>query len=179
MRAMYSLIVVLALFVGGSTKAETDSGDHWAPVRFLLGEWEGLSTGQAGEGRVSRQYEFVLAERFIRETNTSTYPAQEGNPGGEIHEHVGYFSYDKARKLVVLRQFHSEGFVNQYALSPESEPTKVVFASERFENFSNEWRARETYEIIGVDEFIETFELAPPGKPFEVYSKNHFTRAQP
>ena len=103
MRAMHSLIVVLALFVGESSRAESDSSDHWAPVRFLLGAWEGISTGQAGEGRVSRKYEFVLGERFIRETNTSTYLAQ-GNPGGEIHEHLGYFSYDKARKLVVLRR---------------------------------------------------------------------------
>lgn len=179
MRNMYSLVVVLALFVGGSSMAASVPSDHWAPVRFLLGAWEGTSTGQAGAGRVSRHYEFVLRERFVRETNTSTYPAQEGNPGGEIHEHIGYFSYDKARELVVLRQFHIEGFVNQYVLSPESEPTMVVFDSERFENFSNEWRARETYEIIGVDEFIETFELAPPGKPFEVYSRNHFTRAKP
>ena len=34
----------------------------------------------------------------------------------------------------------------------------------------------QSYEFISNDEFIETFELAPAGKPFEVYSRNHFKR---
>jgi hypothetical protein len=51
-----------------------------------------------------------------------------------------------------------------------------VFESERFESFSNDWRARETYELRGPDEVIETFELAPPGGELQVYSKNHLRR---
>ena len=39
-----------------------------------------------------------------------------------------------------------------------------------------DFRARETYKIIGPDEFIEVFEIAEPGKDFEVYSENHFKR---
>jgi len=31
--------------------------------------------------------------------------------------------------------------------------------------------------VIGLDEFTETFELAEPGKEFEVYTRNHFKRA--
>ena len=42
----------------------------------------------------------------------------------------------------------------------------LVFDSVSFENFSNEWKARESYEVISADEFIETFELAEPGKDF-------------
>jgi hypothetical protein len=77
----------------------------------------------------------------------------------------------------VLRQFHPEGFVNQYTVNnAESTPTKLVFDSERFENYDNAARARETYEVISADEFIETFELGEPGKPLQVYSRNHFKR---
>jgi hypothetical protein len=39
-----------------------------------------------------------------------------------------------------------------------------------------DWKARETYEQISQDEFTETFELAPPGKPFEVYGKARLSR---
>ncbi|HEU4365084.1 MAG TPA: hypothetical protein VFT13_06415, partial [Candidatus Krumholzibacteria bacterium] len=86
-------------------------------------------------------------------------------------------SYDRERKTLVLRQFHQEGFVNQYVLNAaESKPGKLVFDSERFENFDNRWKARETYEIRSVDEFVETFELGEPGKKLEVYSRNHFKR---
>jgi hypothetical protein len=38
------------------------------------------------------------------------------------------------------------------------------------------WRARETYKIISPDEFTETFELAGPGKDFEIYSEGRLTR---
>ena len=54
--------------------------------------------------------------------------------------------------------------------------TYLIFDSVNFENFSNEWKARESYEVISPDEFIETFELAEPGKDFAVYSTNHFKR---
>lgn len=35
---------------------------------------------------------------------------------------------------------------------------------------------RETYTIFGPDEFEELFELAEPGKNFELYSRARFTR---
>ena len=57
-----------------------------------------------------------------------------------------------------------------------STATRVVFESESFENFNNKWRARETYEILGSDEVIEIFELAPPEKPFQVYGTNRLKR---
>ncbi len=49
--------------------------------------------------------------------------------------------------------------------------SSLLFESESFENFSNSWRARETYEFISPDEFVETFELAAPGQDYEVYSR--------
>lgn len=174
-----SKYVLLALLVllAGTVSAETAVPDPWAPVRILLGQWSGTTNGQPGDGSVTREYDFILNDRFIRERNTSTYPPQEKNKRGEIHEHLAILSYDKARRLLVLRQFHIEGFVNQFVLRPAlTTAMKVVFESEHFENFSNEWRARETYDILGLCEFTETFELAPPNQPFETYSTNHFYR---
>jgi hypothetical protein len=57
-----------------------------------------------------------------------------------------------------------------------AKPGKLVFESEGFENFSNSWRAKETYDILSNDEFVETFELAAPGGSFETYSRNHVKR---
>jgi transglutaminase/protease-like cytokinesis protein 3 len=83
------------------------------------------------------------------------------------------------RKLLVLRQFHIEGFVNTYRQVDTGQGSaSPVFESEAFENFSNSWKARESYEFLSDNEFIETFELAAPGKPFQVYSSNHFKRVQ-
>lgn len=149
--------------------------DPWANMRFLAGSWTGVVNGQAGNGTASRTYEFVLRDKFLHVRNKSTYPPQEKNPKGEVHEDGGFLSYDSVRKKLVLRQFHVEGFVNQYVLQSES-PNEVVFVSESIENIPNGWRARETYRVIGPDEFIERFELAEPGKTFELYSETRFRR---
>ena len=68
-----------------------------------------------------------------------------------------------------MRQFHVEGFVNQYLQDADSSATKLVFTTESIENIPAGWRARETYIVHGLDEFEEVFELAEAGKPFEVY----------
>jgi len=89
-----------------------------------------------------------------------------------VHEDRGFISYDKSRKTFVLRQFHSEGFVNQFKIESISPDGKtIVFISESIENIPAGFRAKETCQIISENEFIETFELAEPGKDFELYSK--------
>ena len=144
----------------------------------FVGEWRGTATGAAGEGSVARRYAKVMGGRFIQEVNTSTYPPQEKNKKGEVHEHSGMFSYDKQRKVLMLRQFHIEGFVNTFRQMSEPGAAKLIFESETFESFSNSWKARETYEFQGEDQFVETFELAPPGKAFQVYSRTDLRRVR-
>jgi hypothetical protein len=179
MRTGISTGILFLLIALTPVKAQDASTDRWFPLRFMIGTWNGTSKGQPGEGTAVRSYEFVLKDQFIQERNTSTYPPQDQNKSGEVHQHLGFFSFDKQRKTWVLRQFHQESFVINYVFKfAESTPQKLVFASESFENFDNSWRSRETYEIVSNDEFIETFELAPPGKPFELYSRAHFKRAK-
>jgi hypothetical protein len=151
--------------------------DAWEPLKYFVGSWEGEAKGQPGNGKVEREYQFVLNGKFLHAKNKSTYPPQEKNPKGEVHEDWGLFSYDRGRKQFVLRQFHVEGFVNQYALDRAASNDKtLVFVTESIENIPAGWRAREIYRILNNDEFVETFELAGPGKEFEVYSENRFKR---
>lgn len=178
---MQSLVFSSALIAGYGTltHAEEAKPDSWGSVRFLVGTWNGTTVGKPGNGTVSRNYEFVLSSKFLHERNVSTYPPQEANKTGEVHEHWSFFSYDKKRKTIIFRQFHQESFVVKYVLnSALSTPSQLVFESEDFENLGSGWKARETYEIQSNDEFTETFELAPPDKPFETYSQNHFKRVQ-
>ena len=175
----WSTVVLVALLASGEAWSdEPKPTDRLAAVRFLVGRWKGTSDGQAGRGAVSRVYEPILNGRYIHERNTSEYPAQPANPKGEVHEHWSVLSHDKIRQTVVLRQFHVEGFVNTYRLLPQNGTDKrLVFESEQIDNLPADWKARETYEQISADEFTETFELAAPGKPFEVYGKARLTRA--
>jgi hypothetical protein len=150
----------------------------WAPFQFLVGDWEGSGEGQPGSSRVRRQYQFVLNGRFLEVKNKSVYDPQEKNPSGELHEDWGFLSFDRDRGTFVLRQFHVEGFVNQYVLERQADGDQLLrFISEAIENIPAGWRASETYRKITDDEFIETFALAEPGKDFETYTENHFRRS--
>jgi hypothetical protein len=77
-----------------------------------------------------------------------------------------------------MRRRRSEGFVNQYVLDPASAPGKLVLVSEAIENIPAGWRAREACILTGTDRLEEIFELAPPGKEFEPYSRSRLARAR-
>jgi hypothetical protein len=74
--------------------------------------------------------------------------------------------------LVIFRQFHIEGFINQYVIeSISSDGKTIVFSSESIENIPTGWRAKESYKLSNNGELTEVFELAEPGKDFAEYSQ--------
>lgn len=155
------------------------AGDVWEPLRYFEGRWVGEGGGQVGTSTVKREYRFVLGGKFLEVTNRSVYEPQEANPEGEVHEEIGFYSYDEARETFVLRQFHVEGYVNRYTLDRDaSDDTALVFVSEAIENIPEGIRARETYTIVDDNTFRETFDLASPGKAFACFIENHLRRAE-
>jgi hypothetical protein len=151
----------------------------WTPFNFFMGIWQGSGQGKPGTSRIERKYEFVLNSKFLFVKNKSIYEPQEKNPEGEIHEDWGFISYDRARETYIFRQFHIEGFVNQYLLEQVAEESQTIsFVTEAIENISPGWQAKESYRILGPDEFVEVFELGTPGKRFEIYSESHLYRVR-
>jgi THAP4-like, heme-binding beta-barrel domain len=171
-------LMVVTTVSGAMRSPQSGALDPLQPLAFLVGRWEGSSEGQPGRGTVQREYTRTLNSRFIRAQNRSVYPPQDKNPKGETHEDVGMFSFDKSRGRAVFRQFHVEGYVNQYVADSDSQASKIVFTSEAIENIPPGYRARETYVVLGPDEFEEVFELAEPGKAFELYSRAHLKRVR-
>jgi hypothetical protein len=170
--------VVLVAIASVAAGAQQPPADNLAAIATLVGKWTGTSDGQPGRGTVEREYERVLGSRFIRARNRSTYPPQEKNPKGEVHEDEGLFSFDRARKRMVFRQFHIESFVTTYLQDQDAKPGTVSFTTESIENIPAGWRARETYLFHGPDEVEEIFELAEAGKPFAVYSRTRLQRVK-
>ncbi len=176
---LWRLPILLALGLVGAPASGQQSDrnvDRFGSLRFLVGTWRGEQAGQPGSGIAERTYHFILNDRFLQETNTSTYPPQEKNRTGEVHHHMSVISYDRARQRYIFRQFHTEGFVNTYVQEPTTDAKKLVFVSEAIENIPAGYRARETYAILNDDEFTERFEIAEPGKDFELYSQARLKR---
>ena len=77
----------------------------------------------------------------------------------------------------MLRQFHIEGFVNQFKLDSISPDRKTIaFITESIENIPKGFRAKETYRVISDNEMEEIFELAEPNKDFTLYTKVNLVR---
>src|SRR5215468_6171300 len=147
---MVRILATVLLALGSQFSAS----DPWVNMRFFIGIWDGTSVGEFGNGTVSRTYEFVLGNKFLQVRSKSTYPPQERAPKGEVHEDLGMFSYDTARRKLVFRQFHGEGFVNQY-IAQSQDGREIIFVSESIENTPRGYRTRETYRISNADEFVE------------------------
>lgn len=171
------LIFIVAFLVPQLSAAQLTKQDSiWLPFKHFIGSWKGTGEGSNGKGAYERSYQFTLNKKFIEVKNKSVYPSTMENPKGYIHEDHGFISYDKARKTFIYRQFHNEGFVNQYAIESISTDGKTfIFVTESIENIPKGWRGKETY-TISETELTEAFELAEPGKGFESYTKASFKK---
>lgn len=167
-------IVFLIIFIFPiSLFAQTTKKDSiWLPLKVFIGQWAGEGGGESGKGKYQRSYNYTLNNNFIEIRNKSEYEPTKKYPKGEVHEDIGFFSYDKSLKKFKLRQFHIESFVNEYVLDSVTADNKtLVFTSIAIENIPKGYKARETYKILNDKEIEETFEIAEPNKDFEVYSK--------
>lgn len=168
-----SLMIIPSILFSQITKRDS----LWLLLRPFVGEWKGEGGGEPGKGKYERSYQFILNKRYIEIRNKSTYEPTTQHPNGEVHEDIGYFSYDNGRKTFILRQFHVESFVIQFRIDSISPDKKTIaFISESIENIPPGYRAKETYRIISDNEIEETFQIAEPNKDFSVYSKVKLVR---
>lgn len=175
---MKHLLAVLLLIPSLCIAQNAKQDSLWRPFQPFIGTWTGNGEGVDGNGTYERTYQFVLNKRYIEVRNKTVYPVTKEKPKGYVHEDVGYISYDKSRKKFIFRQFHGEGFVNQYTLDSLSADKKtMVFLSEAIENIQSGWRARETF-IVGDNTLTEIFNLAEPNKSFEPYTKATLTKTR-
>ena len=174
MRKLFFILILLPIILFAQ---EEKKEDVWGPFRYFVGKWEGAGKGCSGESKLKAEFQFVLNGKYLQVEGKAVFEPQEKNKKGEVHEDLGFVSYDQVRKRFVFRQFHVEGFVTQYVMdSLTSDAKTFVFLSESIENIPPGWRAKSTYKILNEKEFLQIFELAEPGKDFEVYSENHLKR---
>lgn len=145
----------------------------WEAFQKFAGDWEGESDGQFGAAVLTKSWSFALNEQFLH-CRTKSVAASE------VHEDWSMLSYDKDRKVFVLREFHSEGYVNQYKVEVFDEGLMFVFETESVENgFSPGLRAQTTIHFVSEDEIAQEFALASPGEDWNVCASSTLRRAAP
>lgn len=151
--------------------------DGLAELRWLVGEWRGIGEGDPGTSGSERHIDSFLDGKYIRAAGRSVYPKQEKNPKGEIHEELDVWSFDRARSVIVFRQFDTLGFVGTYVLDKASSTAdRWVLTAESLENVPKGWKARYIITRKSNDEYHEQLELDPDGKGFKPYVTNRFLK---
>lgn len=157
------------------SNAQTKPFDRF---NFLLGEWIGTGEGFGNsKSKINSEFKLVLGDKYIEVINESKFEPTAKNPEGEYHIDKGFISYDRSRKTIVFRQFHIEGFVNQYILVDSiSNSTKLVFESETIENFMPGGKARWTIIKHSENEIETIFDLSMNTSGYTCYGTNKLKR---
>lgn len=171
----YVMLSFLMGFVISTTCAQESPFERFS---FLLGSWEGTGSGfSASKSAINSKFEMALNKNFIEVSNHSEFKSAPQQTQGEIHEDWGMISFDKDRKVYVFRQFHNEGYYNQYILCDSlSSENSLVFESEYIENFVPGGRARFTINKISDNEIETLFDVGFPGKELACFGINRLKK---
>ena len=121
----YLQLILLFAFITFQLYAQENPIEKFNP---LIGKWAGNGAVNESKSVIYSEFNFTLNNNFIEVKNHSEFEPTEQIPEGEIHDDWGMISFDNSRKKYVFRQFHVEGFVNQYILidSLSNETTFVL-----------------------------------------------------
>ncbi|HET6956211.1 MAG TPA: hypothetical protein VFI56_06505 [Vicinamibacterales bacterium] len=137
--------------------AQAQSASRLEPLRFLLGEWQGIGDQAGATGGFT--FSATVQDRVIVRTNYSNTPATAGSPASRHDDLMVIYVEGDAVKA---DYFDNEGHVIRYLVQPR--PGGVVFVSEIR---PGEPRYRLTYTRADDATITGGFEVAPPGRPDE------------
>lgn len=163
--------ILLAVLSVAPASAEDDI---WGAFNPLLGKWRGESEGFGSTARVKHDWEFVMKGAFLA---LHTDSRGEGPRGPEMHEDVGFLSFDRDAERWVFRQFLSEGFVNTFVVKPEEVDGLPAFDFEFLTAESaGSMRVRMRLVFTSQDAYTMTLDLAGKGGDYATCQTMHMKR---
>lgn len=169
--------LVLGLILSfGISFAQTNPFER---LNFIIGDWSGTGSGFGNnKSKIESSFQPVMDSNYIEVKNESWFEPTEKNPKGEHHLDKGFISYDKSRKLIILREFNSEGYFNQYVLNDSiSNENTLVFETEFIENFVPNGKAKLTIKKISENEIETVFDVSF-GKDYSCFGDNKLIKKQ-
>ncbi len=161
------MLVVAAIVVGSRGAAQT--GDVWAPYRFLVGTWTGEGRGQPGETTGTATFKFDLDGRILVRTSRTSVPARGQQPGYMHDDLLVVFRGAPGQPLQAI-YWDNEDHTIEYDVSASPDGKVVTFVSKAS---ASSVRFRLVYTRVDGSHTDVKFEMAPPGSPeaFKVYTQ--------
>jgi len=144
----------------------------------LIGKWEGTGEGFGNaKSKISAEYHWLMNKQFIEVKHHSKFEPTPQNKEGEIHDDLGIISFDEADKKIVFRQYHTEGYMNEYVLNDSLSTSGVlVFETRKIENFVPGGKARFTIKVISDNEIETVFDVGFPGREMACFGTNNLKK---
>lgn len=158
------LIVYFCLTAIAATQTQTKG--LWADWEPFLGTWQGVGSGEPGQGKGEFTFEPSLQGAILTRHNYAEYPASK-DKAAYRHDDLMVIYPDADNKKTRADYWDNEGHMIHYDV--ELSATRLVF-------ISNEAEAGPRYRLTYLksadgDELKLTFEIAPPTnrKSFKTY----------
>ncbi len=181
---MKRLFVVLAwlLVAAGLAAKEKPQATYTIPMPpqpdfraldWLIGKWEGPTTGRKPQGEIRLAASYDLDRRFMILRQKIDLPPTKKSPGVQ-ESWMGILSKDRTQPGFLLRIFSSTGFMTRYRVIVEG--GQMQFNPEGGEEPPPGWLFRYRIVQLSDTELNLTVQAAPPGKPFFDYYIAKLTR---
>ena len=149
----------------------------WKPfneLAWLVGHWAGTaSSGARIGGRVAR-FTMELGGHYLMHRGSTVFPAEEGRLE-ETFEEVGWWSYDRERRMYVASYCFSTGVSGRFDVEVASDGA-VRLVAPALQNYETGARARLTLRKAGDTGLDISMDIAPAGKDFVAYQTSSLKR---
>ncbi len=181
-----TFLVLLCLFCGVSAIAKEKPGEQYtitlpakpdfSALGWLVGEWAGKSADDGAQGDVRFSVSLDLDQQVMVLRGEVALPATKTRPAWR-ETYLGILTAAHGSDGYVLRSFSSSGFITRFRVTIDGGEVRMTPAGG--EQPPPGWLFRHVLDRTGVDEFTETVEAAPPGKPFFNYYTARLERVKP
>lgn len=148
----------------------------FSALGWLVGEWAGQTTNDGAQGDVRLSVSLDLDQQVMVLRGGVTLPETKTRPAWN-ENYLGILTAAHSDRGFVLQSFSSSGFITRYRVTIDGGEVRMTPAGG--EKPPPGWLFRRVLDRIGVDEFTETVEAAPPGKPFFDYYTARLERVKP
>jgi hypothetical protein len=156
------MALALASALGAQAPKPAPAADAFAPVRFLVGAWQGEGVGVPGQSSGAASFRFELEGKTLIRRSFADSAAGHGRPASHHEDLMTLFEEGGHLKALYL---DNEGHIIHYLVAPV--PGGVAFTSEPGPGP----RFRLSY-LQQADGLVTVrFEMAPPAAPegFKTY----------
>jgi hypothetical protein len=156
----FLLALAPAVHAAGAPATQPQLAEGWAPLSFLIGDWEGIDSGGRPSGRFSLEPQ-AGGHALLRR---NTADVQGGH-----HEDV-MLIYRAPGQGIRATYVDNENHVIQYSVTATDDPKTAVFLSDETSGTPGAPRFRLTYRMKPDGTVAIVFDIAPPGaKEFKTY----------